>query len=442
MPSIDGIVSGLDTTSIVNSLVAAEAVPMRLMQVDLARAESKKTKVSEFKTKLTAVSDALKEINEEDEFGEYSATLGEEGYFTATADSEAVAGTYAIEVNALAQAEVSVTQGYSDSSTALSLSGTLSIDYDGESTMVTVDSSTTLSDLAAELDEIDGLQAYIMNTGDSKAPYRLVVMGESTGSDYGVTFTSKLSGSLAPTFTEQVAAQDAEAEINGITVYSNSNTLDDVLPGIELELTQVSDDAIDLTVNRDDDAIAEKVQAFVDAYNAMDTYYGVQTNYDADAGVKGAFFGDSTLRSIVDKLSDIVTSDTDLTGDYGTFNEIGIEYSQTGQISLDSSTFTDALSDNYDDVMAVFTDDDGPAAALIDKLDDYYLASDGLIATKSDTIEDNIEDLEDAISNFEIRLESYEERLRRQFTSMEIALGQFQSTQGFLTSLMVPTSSG
>jgi len=438
--AIDGIVSGLDTTAIVNSLIAVEAAPMRQMQGDLARAELKKAKVAEFKTKLTAISDALNAINEEDEFGEYNATLGEDGYFTATADSEAIPGTYAIQVNALAKSEVSVTQGYAESDAALSLSGTLAVAYDGESTVISVDSSTTLEQIAADLDDIDGIQAYIMNTGDSKAPYRLVVMGESTGSDYDITLTNKLSGSLAPTFTEQVTAQDSEAEINGITVYSSSNTLDDVLPGIDLDLTQVSDDAIDLTVNRDDDAIADKVSAFVDAYNAMDTYYGVQTNFDGDAGVKGTFFGDSALRSIVDKLSNIVTSDTDLSGDYGTFNEIGIEYSQTGQISLDSSKFTDALGDNYDDVMAVFTDEDGPAAALLESLDDYYLASDGLIATKTDTIEDNIEDLEDAISNFELRLVSYEERLRRQFTTMEMALGQFQATQGYLSALLTTSS--
>ena len=438
MPAIDGIASGIDTTSIVNSMIAAESSTKVLMEQDLADERSKLDRVGEFKTKLTTIADTLKAIDAEDEFGEFTTALSEDGYVTATADSEAIAGTYDITISALASSETSVTQGFSDADTAGMLAtGTLSVTYDDTQTDITIDSSTTLSDLAGELDDVDGLQAYIMNTGDASTPYRLVVMGEDTGDDYGITFdTSSLSGTEVPVFTEQVAAQDAEAEINGITVYSASNSLDSAIPGVELDLEQVSTDAITLTINRDDDAIADKIQEFVDAYNDMRTHYGVNSNFDSDKGIKGAFFGDSTLRNIVNKLSDIVTSDSDLTGDYGTFNEIGIESSQTGRLSFDRSTFEDALADNYDDVMAVFTDDDGPSMALVDQLDDYYLADDGLIETRTDTIEDNIEDLEDAITDFEDRLSSYEKRLRSQFTAMEVALGQMQNTQGFLSALL------
>ena len=380
---------------------------------------------------------SLKAINETDEFGEFTAALSDEGYFSASVSSEAIAGSYAITVNALAKADISASQSVADADATLGTTGTFSVTYDGVQTDISLDLTSSLSDLAMELDAVDGIQAYVMNTGDPSTPWKLVVMGEDTGDDYDITFDSSgLLGGTIPTMTEMVAAQDAEVEINGITVYSNSNKLDDAIPGVELELTQVSSAAVNMTVNRDDEAIADKVQAFVDAYNAMRSFYGVQTNFDPDKGTKGVFFADSTLRNIVDKLSNIMTSDTSLTGDYSTFNEVGIESSQTGKLSLDRSALTKALAANYDDVMAVFTDDDGPAATMITQLDDYYLANDGLLETKSDTIEDNIEDLEDAIGDFELRLESYESRLRSQFTAMEVALGQLQTTQGFLGALL------
>lgn len=437
MPAIDGIASGIDTGSIVNSLVAASATPMKIMEADLAREESKRDRVGEFKTKLTAIADSLKAINETDEFGEFGATLSDEGYFSATTDSQAIAGSYSITVNALAKAEISASQALADADAALGTTGTFSVTYDGEQTDISLDLTSSLSDLAMELDAVDGIQAYVMNTGDATTPYRLVVMGEDTGDDYGITFdTSGLLGGTIPTMTENVSAQDAEAEINGITVYSSSNKLDDAIPGVELELTQVSSAAINMTVSRDDDAIADKVQAFVDSYNAMRSFYGVQTNFDPDKGTKGVFFADSTLRNVVDKLSDIMTSQSDLTGDYSTFNQVGIESGQSGKLTLDRTALTDALAANYDDVMAIFTDEDGPAASMVTQLDDYYLANDGLLETKSETIEDNIEDLEDAIGDFELRLESYESRLRSQFTAMEVALGQMQTTQGFLSALL------
>jgi flagellar hook-associated protein 2 len=438
MPAIDGIASGIDTSAIIDSLVAAQSTTKSLMQRDLAGEESKLARVGEFKTKLTTIADTLKALDAEDEFGEYTASLSDEGYFSVSTDSEAIAGTYSITVNALAASEVTSSQGFADADLEGALAtGTFSVTYDGEQSDITLDATSTLSDLALELDAVDGLQAYVMNTGDASTPYRLVVMGENTGADYGITFdTSGLTGTTIPIMTEQVTASDAEAEINGITVYSASNSMDSAIPGVELDLEQVSSAAVSLTINRDDDAIADKVQEFVDAYNDVRSFYGVQTNFDSDNGVKGAFFGDSTLRNIVSKLSDIMTTASSLTGDYTTFNEVGIESGQSGRLTFDRTAFEDALEANYDDAMAVFTDDDGPAQSMIDQLDDYYLADDGLIETKSDTIEDNIEDLEDAITDFEDRLTSYESRLRSQFTAMEVALGRMQTTQGFLSNLL------
>ena len=62
--------------------------------------------------------------------------------------------------------------------------------------------------LAAAIDEIDGLSAYVLNTGADSEPYKLVVQGEDTGTDNSISFdTSGLTGSgTVPSFTEQRAA--------------------------------------------------------------------------------------------------------------------------------------------------------------------------------------------------------------------------------------------
>ena len=109
-----------------------------------------------------------------------------------------------------------------------------------------------------------------------------------------------------------MSAQDASFEVNGVTVNSASNTVSDAIPGMELNFKEETSSAINIQVNRDDSAMVDKVQSFVDSYNEILNYYNTNTIYDADKGIKGALIGDSTVRNIVDKLGYMVASEYDL----------------------------------------------------------------------------------------------------------------------------------
>ncbi|MCP4810553.1 MAG: flagellar filament capping protein FliD [Proteobacteria bacterium] len=437
MPAVDGIASGLDTTGLIDAIVGAAEVPKIMLEADLADVEAHIDKVAEFKTKLSSLQTALEDIDSLEEFGDNAITLSDEGWIDVEVGAETPPGSYDIEVNELARSAMQISQGYNDSSSAGLLgAGDIIVEYAGGNETVAVDLTMTMEDVAEEIDALDGVSAYVMDTGDSSTPYRLVVMGDDTGAENTLMIdTSALTGGTSPGFSEVVAPQDAEIELNGITVYSATNEVNDAIPGMDITLTTTTTSPITATVTRDTDAITAKVEAFVDAYNSMHTFYNLNTDFDADEGIRGALFGDGTIRGIVDQLGNRV-SDNYSADDYFGLGNIGINTKQSGNLEFDSTVFEEQLVENPEDVLALFADDEGFAKTVIADLDEVYLSDDGLIETRTETLEDTVESLEDAIDQIEERLENMEERLRSQFTYMETVLGSLQSTQSQLGALL------
>lgn len=424
----------MDTTALIDAIVEASAGTKYIMQKQLRGYESKQEKVAGIKNRLDSLVDTIKTMDGPTEFPAYNATVSDETMMSAVSDSDAVPGTYSISVSALAQSESEVSGGYADSDTTQVIStGTYQVSYGSTSLSIEIDSTNnTLDDLAEQLDALDGLAAYVLDTGSASDPYKIVVMGEDTGASN----TVDLSGLSGVSFTETVGAQDATLAVNGVSVNSASNSLSDTIPGLSLSLLQTTSTAVNVQVNRDTDAITGKVQAFVDGYNEVINYYKTNTLYDTEKGIKGALIGDSTVRNIVEKLGSMVSSQYDLGLAFDSLGQMGISTSQSGTIVFDSSDFEDNMASNMDAVVSFFTDDAGPLATIRDRIEDVYVDEhDGNLKARTDSLEDTITDLEDSIVDFEVRLDSYASRLRDQFNSMEVVLGDLFATQTYLSSL-------
>ncbi len=90
--------------------------------------------------------------------------------------------------------------------------------------------------------------------------------------------------------------------------------------------------------------------------------------------------------------------------------------------------------------------DPGVAARLSERLDLLTRRGDGLISTRTQTLDDTIKGLNASIDRIEARLEDLRERLVRQFAGLEVALAQSQSTlqrlQASLTGFLSLVGSG
>lgn len=447
MPSfhIGGIVSGIDTESMITQLVSAASGPKTVLENKQTDLEELQTSYEELSSRLTDLQSALEALDTSKEFRSLKGTSNNDAV-DVTVSGDGVAGTYSIQVNQLASSEMEVSSGLTDkSSTGVIGTGTLTITYAGTATNITVGSSDTSLENLVDLinEEMEGVTAYIMDTGDASAPYRLVISGNDTGASNTIAInTSGLTGgSESLSFTEAVSAADSEVVINGITVTDADTSIDDVIQGVTFDLLDTTSSAATVKVGADVDAMVDKISAFVDAYNSIVSYVGVESLYDEDSGSKGPFIGETTVSRLMSNLKTAVADQYSASSVITALSEIGFATQQTGKLELDTDALTVALQDNLDDVVAIFTDSTGFNTAIQKVLDNYIDDTDGFITDRIDSLGNQIEDIDEDISDFDDKMDAYEERLRKSFTAMEIALGKLETAQSALEALLPSTSS-
>jgi flagellar hook-associated protein 2 len=169
-----------------------------------------------------------------------------------------------------------------------------------------------------------------------------------------------------PTFNE---AQDAVIRVDTLTLIKDSNTIDDVIDGVTLELIKADGSTANtVTVSQGElNSAKSNIASFVSAYNTViedlyNTFY-----YDPDNPTdNNPLRGDYTVRGIQAALKNIVVNNVPgLTGDYTTLYQIGISADTTGRLSIDDDKLSDALDDDPLSVMKLFIDYGTPTDSSI-----------------------------------------------------------------------------
>lgn len=148
-------------------------------------------------------------------------------------------------------------------------------------------------------------------------------------------------------------AQNAQFTYNGIAIERDKNSFDDVVSGLSLELTgitEVNKDVI-VRVTRDDSGIAEEFQKFVDNYNTMYNKIQELMRYDEDTGVSGVFNGSSEIREIIRGFNSIISSN-DAQGN--NLMKYGIYFNDNGMLEMDTEKFNSAFKNDPDAAMEFF----------------------------------------------------------------------------------------
>ena len=446
MPSVDGIVSGIDTTGLINAIIGAKSVPVRKVEDQIEDFTNRREKVSGLSNRMKDLQTAIEAMDEEKEFRGRKARTSSADQFSLDVTSAAAFGTYDIRVENLAKTETEVSQGYADADALGAIpEGTLLINYGGATYSITVDSTNrSLSSLASQLASQAGLSASVIDTGESGSDrYRLMVSGQDSGAANTISFdTSGLTGltGTVPTFTEEQAADDARIALNGVTVRSATNEFSSLLPGLSLTALAEGTEAVSVGVERDPKGMIDRGKAFVKAYNDVISYYNTNTAFNADANIAGPLLGESTSRRAVEQLGQMVGAQYG-TGTLDSLAQFGFKTERDGTISLDETAYSEALEDSEDDLVALFTSSTGALPMMRDTIRDTFVDADtGSLASMSKSLESTIQSMQDWVTDTNDRLDTYAEGLRKRFTSMEQSLGSIQSSRSFLTSLFGSTT--
>jgi len=199
---IDGLMSNLDTSSIIASIMKYEHLTVDRLEVRKVEKTQQMTVLSSINAKVVAFKTKAAQLKQATAFNSAKATVSDEDYLTAAVSGSISAGEYSIAINQLASGHQIASQGFESENTYLG-SGTFSIQVGSGSTLdITLDAdNATLADLKDAInDSSAGVTAAIVNDGSDSNPYRLLLTSKTTGSDGEITVSSSLSGGIAPDF--------------------------------------------------------------------------------------------------------------------------------------------------------------------------------------------------------------------------------------------------
>jgi len=432
MPSVAGLASGIDTNAIIKQLLQAASGPIKNMQKKISDHEYRRSQLQVLNNLLSIYKGQLEAVDTSSEFPEFSASSADTDSLGVTVSGEANPGVYSVAVDQKAQSGQEQSGTFASASEALK-DGTLTVTVGGTVTDVTIDAATgtsTLEELADYLtNTVSGVNAYVLDTGAATNPFKMIVTGADTGVENALSLSVSQTGVTGSdiAFTTARSAQDAQVTIDGNAVTRASNTFDDAVPGLSMNLLGINTTAFDVTVTRDTGKMTSKVNDLVTAHNKLVTFFKKHSGPDADP----VLAGDQTLRSIQRHLQSVVSSGYS-TSNVAGLNSIGIGSNQQGELEFDSSEFTSMLGTNWDDVLEMLTGTSGLFGTLQAQIDADIDPDDGLIQPRLDSIDERVLQITDKIEDAERRLVMYEDVLKSQFLAMETTLSKYQATQSYL----------
>ncbi len=438
-----GLMSGLDTNSIIEQLMALERIPIQKLQKRQDLLTSQKSLFGEINSALGSLKSTMEGMDTDNEILSYGATSSNEDAMTVTASGEAVAGTHTVKILQSAKAEQDRSVAFSSDTDAVK-AGTLTISVQGEDDVdVTIEDGTTLSNLAYAINRSGAkVSATVINTGTE---YYLAIYAKDTGYEVGTTaddavvLTESYTGSTGTELglTQTVQAQNAQMEFDGLTVERRSNIISDVIPGLSMNIVDATGQpTVEVAIEPDKDGLKENLQKFVDSYNKVLSMLSSQFKVGADQST-GILFGDGTLRGLMMRLqttlSDAITG---AGGNFSTLGEVGISSSSDGSLSINESDLSDAMDEDFKGIASLFTTaDTGVIDRLTSVVEDYTDSVSGIIKQRQEGLDDRYDNLETQIERMELRLDAYERQLVAQFTALETTISQLKGQQSSLSSL-------
>jgi len=454
MTAIDGLVSGLDTTSLINSLITLQAGPQSLLQAKKSTATSLVTALQSLNTKVASLADAAKNAAKDSSWSAVSATSSDKSA-TAVTDSTAQIGTVTFRVDSLATAQTSL-------ATVPTSFGpgkpTFTITQGGTTTTVTAASSSTADIVEALGGAGTGIKATSVKLdvlGEDGKPtgateFRLQLTGAATGADKAFSIQYQGADGLVDLDLDEVrAASSATVTLypgSGAerTLTSSTNTFEDLLTGVDVTVNAVTgedDKPVTVTVARNTSSVKSLASAVVTNLNTVlseitsRTQSTTTTAKDGGSVVTGGLFsGDTQIRFLQQDL----LSQASLPVDGVSPADIGIVIGRDGTFTFDDAKFTSALSADPDKVQHIVQ----TVAQRVGKV--ATTASDSVNGTLTSSIkseQDEVTDLTKQIADWDDRLAMRRESLEKMYAALETSLSNLNSQSSYLASQIASLTS-
>ena len=452
---MSSVSSTTSTSSVVDQLIYIDSEPIRTTQSKIKALESKKSLLNSINTQVSSLQKATEDLYKALSEPSKTITASKEGIAGITFTDDSYKGNLSLDVQQLATNTIRSGDKFEG---AIGISGSFKISIGG--TEATID-ITEKDDIKSIRDKINKNKE--LNANASIIDGRLVLSSSETGADTIFTFEdtdgilTKLGILDENGANKNVLQEGANSKftINGIDIEHSSNSIEDVLDGVKIELTDIGNTTF--KVSEDTNKLVEAVENFIDTYNKTLTMVSDELKKE-----DGVLRGDSSLNKLKSDLRNIMN--TTGNGMFKFLSDIGIEFSSSNygkdaKLEIkDKDKLKDALSKNKDEVLNLLVSDNnnngkldkndgGILGTLNNFLNDAISTSSsnkGIFSIKKESIDASIKSLNDRVERLERSIEKKRAIYEKQYLQMDMYVEQMNNQLLGLTSMMsmYNTSSG
>jgi len=456
---LESINSGIDSKALIDSIMAAERIPLRRMELNQTILNKKNEIYSDVLGRLNNLKSRTADLSDSSAFDVFSVTYSESSVVQISTGAGASPAAYDITVDNIARAHTIGSDQQSDPESALGLTaGTIQI----SGFEISIDSDDSLQSIMDKINDTE-----VITVAATIVDNVLRIKNNDTGSeeieiidDNDICLDLGLIDGTGDFKNEFIPAADASFSIDGQDIISSSNTVTDIIE--DITITLIGSGTTRAAISRDTSAIIGSITSLVNQYNsAVDLIYSKITEdrimppeTEADK-LTGLARGDSTLNSIRYRLGAMVSGAVDgLGSDFDQFADIGIsrasfssedshnEDALIGKLQIDTEVLREAIESDFEKVKDIFTKNNGVEgleeyeygmAVRLKKYMDLATDSDeGLISIKQDSFQSEVDYIDERIESMERFLELKEQTITRKFIRMEQALATMDTQSMWL----------
>ena len=362
MFTIDGIVSGFDTTAIIEGLLGFQQNQINKFNARKAEITTKQSAFKGIEAQLLTLRGSLGRLNriQSSVFDVQNATSSSEDNILAAASSGASNGVYNLTVESLAAAHQIGSQGFASSSSPIA-TGDISFQVGDRaaSTITISESNNTLTGFVNAINEqVDDVTAGIVFDQGSDS-YRILLTSKFTGESNEIVITSDLDPRTGPVpdFSGDPVQAAADAVVvlgsgpGAIRAQYSSNQVEDLIENVTLNL-KIADPnkTVTISISQDTSAAQDAIETFVDDFNAIMEFIDNQTRFVPETNQASPLLGNRSVNDIQNRLRQFVIDTVPGLDGANRLASIGIDINTQGRLTVDSAQLGKALNGELEGV--------------------------------------------------------------------------------------------
>jgi flagellar hook-associated protein 2 len=429
--TVDGMISGLDTTSLINSLVQAEGAPQAQLKTKLSTAQASATAYRSINTRFDAVRTAAESLAKPETWAMAKASSSSASV-VATLGNTPQTGNLTVNVTAVAATHAMASEGRWAGLDAPAGFTSLDIKIGNTTTTIPVGGTGSLADAVKAINASDvKVSASTVQVAPGQYALQLTADASGVAASFEVT--------AGATFKTTSTGADAKLTLgntpDALQISSPTNNFSGLLPGLTLTVTK-PENGVAVGVTADPEGVAAKVKSLVDAVNSA--LGGIKTYTSATGGATAVLKGDSGLMNLG---SQVLSAVSYAVGTSGSPAAAGLQLNKDGTVAFDSAKFTAQLKADPTLVQKLFTGTPaaGATAAVPGVVQRVHELAKKATDTTTGTLVMLAKGRDDLAKNIQTRIEAWDLRLAqrrgtltRQFTAMETALSSMKNQSTWL----------